>query len=80
MSVTQAGDSAENKAVLSMGDVDFSNTGIPSQADLMIGMGANYEHQKAGEIVISLPKNKISGKHEYFACMVDPQLSKITSI
>jgi archaellum biogenesis ATPase FlaH len=80
VSVTQAGDSASGKAVLDMGDVDFSNTGIPSQADLMIGLGANDQHVKNGEIVLSLPKNKISGRHEYFACQVEPQLSKITSI
>lgn len=80
VSVTQAGDSASGKAVLDMGDVDFSNTGIPSQADVMIGLGAGEAQAKAGEIVISLPKNKVSGRHEYFACMVEPQLSKITSI
>lgn len=80
VSVTQAGDSAAGKAVLDMGDVDFSNTGIPSQADLMIGLGANDQHAKNGEIVYSLPKNKISGRHEYFACQVEPHLSKIIPI
>jgi hypothetical protein len=80
VSVTQAGDSASGKAVLDMGDVDFSNTGIPSQADVMIGLGANNEHVRNGEIVISLPKNKVSGRHEYFACQVEPHLSKVTSI
>ena len=77
VSVTQAGDSAQDKAVLDMGDVDFSNTGIPSQADVMIGLGANPNHQKNGEIVISLPKNKVSGKHEYFAVAIEPHLSKV---
>lgn len=80
VSVTQAGDSAGGKAVLDMGDVDFSNTGIPSQADVMIGLGAGEAQAKAGEIVISLPKNKVSGRHEYFPCMVEPKLSKIVSI
>lgn len=80
VSVTQAGDSAGGKAVLDMGDVDFSNTGIPSQADVMIGLGAGEAQAKAGEIVISLPKNKVSGRHEYFPCLVEPQLSKIVSI
>ena len=80
VSVTQAGDSAAGKAVLDMGDVDFSNTGIPSQADLMIGLGANDQHAKNGEIVYSLPKNKISGRHEFFACQVEPHLSKINPI
>lgn len=77
VSVTQAGDSASRKAVLDLGDVDYSNTGIPAQADLMVGLGANDTHAKNGELVFSLPKNKISGVHEYFACAVEPQLSKI---
>jgi KaiC/GvpD/RAD55 family RecA-like ATPase len=80
VSVTQAGDSAARKAVLDMGDVDYSNTGIPAQADVMIGLGANDVHAKNGEIVISLPKNKVSGVHEYFACGIQPHLSKIVSI
>ena len=80
VSVTQAGDSAARKAVLDMGDVDYSNTGIPAQADVMIGIGANDAHAKNGEVVISLPKNKVSGVHEYFACAVEPHLSKIVSI
>jgi archaellum biogenesis ATPase FlaH len=80
VSVTQAGDSASGKAVLDLGDVDYSNTGIPAQADLMIGMGQNKAHADNGEIVLSLPKNKISGCHEYFACSTHPQLSKILSL
>lgn len=80
VSVTQAGDSASGKAVLDMGDVDWSNTGIPGACDLIVGLGAGEAQAKAGEIVVSLPKNKISGRHEYFACMVEPQLSKIVSI
>jgi len=80
VSVTQAGDSAARKAVLDMGDVDYSNTGIPAQADVMIGMGASDQHAKNLEVVLSLPKNKVSGVHEYFACGVQPHLSKIVSI
>jgi hypothetical protein len=79
VSVTQAGDSASDKSVLDLGDVDYSNTGIPGQADVMIGIGANKNQRDAGEIVISLPKNKVSGRHEYFACYTDPSLSKIIS-
>ena len=80
VSVTQAGDSADGKSVLSMGDVDYSNTGIPSQADVMIGIGANKQQADNGEVVFSLPKNKVSGIHEYFACGAQPHLSKIVSI
>jgi archaellum biogenesis ATPase FlaH len=77
VSVVQAGESAAGKAVLTLGDVDYSKTGIPAQADLMIGMGATDQMARNGEVVLSLPKNKISGKHEYFTCLVDPLLSKV---
>lgn len=80
VSVTQAGDSASGKAVLDLGDVDYSNTGIPAQADVMIGLGANDNHARNGEIVLSLPKNKVSGRHEYFVCSVEPQYSRVLSI
>jgi predicted ATP-dependent serine protease len=79
VSVTQAGDSAAGKAVLDMGDVDFSNTGIPSQCDVMVAMGASDAQVAQGERMLSLPKNKVSGRHEYFAVSVDPQLSKVIS-
>ena len=77
VSVTQAGDSASGKAVLDLGDVDYSNTGIPAQADVMIGLGASEAQRNNGELMISLPKNKVSGCHEWFACVAEPQLSKI---
>jgi predicted ATP-dependent serine protease len=77
VSVTQAGDSASGKAILDMGDVDWSNTGIPGACDLIIGLGAAERNLQRGELVISLPKNKISGKHEYFAVLADPTLSQL---
>jgi hypothetical protein len=80
VSVTQAGDSASGKAILDLGDVDFSNTGIPSQADLMIGLGATDQNRVRGEVVISLPKNKISGVHQHFAVLAEPHLSKFKSL
>lgn len=80
VSVTQAGDSAEQKLVLGQGDVDFSNTGIPAQVDLMVGVGVTDEWDKLNQRMISLPKNKLSGKHDYFPIAVDPQLSKAVSM
>jgi len=80
VSVTQAGDSADRKAVLDMGDVDYSNTGIPAQADVMIGLGANDNLKGRGEVCISLPKNKVSGRHEYFTVLTQPQLSKLSDL
>ena len=80
VSVTQAGDSASGKGVLDMGDVDFSNTGIPAQADLMIGIGMSQQDELAGRRVISLPKNKRTGVHGFFPVHVDPKLNRIRSM
>lgn len=80
ISVTQAGDSANGKQVLDMGDVDFSNTGIPAQADVMIGVGVDATLEAEGRRVFSLPKNKISGNHEHFFVNVIPQLSRVTTV
>ena len=80
ISVTQAGDSASNRAVLEMGDVDSSNTGVPAQADVMIGIGGTYEDVASGKRILSLPKNKRSGKHDFFPVRVDPHTSTIGGI
>jgi predicted ATP-dependent serine protease len=77
VSVTQAGDSAGGKAILDMGDVDFSNTGIPAQADVMIGIGATREDEAMGRRVLSLCKNKRSGTHDAIPVTVNTQLSTV---
>lgn len=79
LSVTQAGDSASGKGVLEMGDVDSSNTGIPAQADVMVGIGATQEDSQYGRRVLSLPKNKRSGKHEFFPVKIDAAKSMMWS-
>lgn len=79
VSVTQAGDSAEGKAVLTMGDVDFSNTGIPAQCDVLLGIGGTPEQVNQNIRVLSLSKNKISGRHEDFPVRMNPFLSKYVS-
>lgn len=79
-SVTQAGDSADNKPVLEMGDVDYSNTGIPAQADVMIGIGVDAKLEAEGLRMLSLPKNKISGVHDSFPVRIHPHLSRLTSV
>lgn len=80
VSVTQAGDSATGKAILEMGDVDFSNTGIPAAADVMVGLGASRDDEEAERRVISLPKNKRGGDHGYFPVMIDRMKSKVVSL
>lgn len=79
VSVTQAGDSASGKGPLDMGDVDSSNTGIPAQVDVMVGIGATRDDEDTNRRILSLPKNKRSGNHEFFPVYVDPQLSLMRS-
>ena len=71
ISVTQAGDSASNKAYLDMSDVDSSKTGMPASADLMIGLGADEAMKLNGLMGISLPKNKLSGMHDKWTVSVN---------
>jgi archaellum biogenesis ATPase FlaH len=78
--VTQAADSASGKLILETGDVDFSNVGIPAQADVMVGIGMDAEFEAEGLRMISLPKNKISGKHDHFPVRIIPTLSRIVSV
>jgi KaiC/GvpD/RAD55 family RecA-like ATPase len=78
ISVTQAGDSADNKLELTMGDVDYSNTGIPSTADVMIGIGVTPMLEAAGMRRLSLPKNKLTGNHTAMDIHVNPRLSEVS--
>ncbi len=80
VSVTQAGDSATGRAVLDMGDVYMSNTEVPAQADLMIGIGADAQAMQSGYRTLSLPKNKISGRHEQCVVRFNPLISRYQSI
>ncbi len=77
VSVTQAGESAEGKAILGRDDIDFSKTGIPAQVDLMIGIGADSTMEAHGIRTISLPKNKLSGRHDHFVCTINPALGQV---
>lgn len=80
LAFTQAGESAEGKAILDMSDTDSSKTGIPSACDLLIGIGATEEH-KAGNIrVFSLSKNKVSGWHGSFPTRINPFLSRYMNV
>jgi archaellum biogenesis ATPase FlaH len=64
ISITQAGDSADGKAVLGRGDIDNSNVGIPGTADLMLGIGATQDQEFNGIRTFSFPKNKVSGNKQ----------------
>jgi KaiC/GvpD/RAD55 family RecA-like ATPase len=79
ISVTQAGESAHNRLVLGLGDVEWSNTGIPGAADLMIGIGVDDLYDSEGKRMISLPKNKVNGKHGAFPVWVNPKRTAFMS-
>lgn len=81
VSVTQAGATATDKLVLEMGDVDGSKTGIPGQADVMLGVGVNAQYEAEGLRMYSLPKNKLGdGEHVHFPVKLNKALSKLESI
>lgn len=79
ISTTQAGDSAEGKALLTMGDVDFSNTGVAAQADVLIGIGGTPTDVAEDRRIINITKNKLSGRHENFPVRIRRDLSRYTS-
>lgn len=78
--VTQAGESAEGKSVLSMTDIDSSKTGVPAAADLLIGVGANKEQEASGYRTLSLCKNKINGFHGAITVKINPFISRYMDV
>lgn len=72
LSVTQAGDSARDKAILDDGDVDSSNTGVSAGCDVLIGIGATPIMMEAGERRLSIIKNKLGGQHGFADVRLDP--------
>ena len=80
VSVTQAGDSAHNKLILDMGDVDYSNTGIPGAVDAMIGIGMDEASERQGFRFLTPSKNKIGGgNHNPVKVKLEPAYSRVTS-
>jgi len=79
LSVTQAGESAHNKLVLTMTDVEWSNTGIPGAADLMVGIGVDDEYLATNKRMISIPKNKVNGRHGAFPTWIEPERTAFLS-
>lgn len=77
ISITQGADSARDKLVLDQGDVDSSNVGIPGACDLMMMMGSNEEHRRMNARMITLAKNKISGRHDSWRISIAPEISRI---
>ncbi len=78
MSLTQAGESAEGRLKLGMSDVEWSNTGIPGAADLMVAIGVNDEWNAEGKRLITIAKNKIRNEHGSFPVWIDPNYTVIS--
>lgn len=78
ISVAQAG--AHHKLVLDLGDVYFSNVAIQGAVDVMVGLGSNEEYDRANRRMVSLAKNKLSGNHEPFPVIIQPELSRILNV
>ena len=76
VSTTQAGDSGDNKANLRMGDVDWSNTGIPGACEVMCGIGVTDELAAQQMRVLSFPKNKLGDK-ESIRVRVDEKRNRV---
>lgn len=76
--ITQAGDSATNKVVLDMNDVEWSNTGVAAQMDLMIGVGQNPMLKEQGIVILSFPKNKLCAPLKPMSANIDYTLNRIT--
>ena len=79
VSVTQAGESAEQKLVLSMTDVEWSNTGIPGAADLLVGIGVSEQILHSGKRILSICKNKANSRHGSFPVWMDHTRTKVSA-
>ena len=72
-----AGEHGRQKMWLDLDDFDESRTGVPGQADLMVGIGMDPALDAHNQRALSLPKNKLSGDHEGFIVTIDKFRSKI---
>lgn len=80
ISITQAGESAVGRSVLRMEDTDFSNTGMQSAADVMIGMGMKHEWHTSGHRMITVCKNKRGKDKSPKRVCIDFAVNKVSSI
>jgi KaiC/GvpD/RAD55 family RecA-like ATPase len=79
LSLTQAyaGEHGKPKIWYNSDDVADSRIGIPAQADLLIGLGGDYNMISRGNRAFSLCKNKLGGDHEGFIATFDKSRNKI---
>jgi replicative DNA helicase len=72
--VTQAGEGAEGKPVLTLTHIDGAKTGLQGACDLMIGVGPTDDATKRW---LSICRNKISGVIRFFPVTCDEQTTRI---
>lgn len=75
--VSQAGHSANGKVVLSMNDLDSAKTGAQGAVDLIVGVGVNDEMQRQHKRMLSLCRNKLTGREEFFPVWIDEQHTRV---
>lgn len=83
VSITQAYAGDHNrppKVWLDMDDIESSRTGLPGQADLIVGISGSTDMIARNQRALSLPKNKLSsepGAHEGVIVEIDKQRAKV---
>jgi len=77
LAITQAGESAQDKAVLSMSDIDSSKTGLQGACDILLLMGNTPQLEANNRRCLTLAKNKVSGVHDSWYVAINKQLSRI---
>jgi KaiC/GvpD/RAD55 family RecA-like ATPase len=82
ISVTQSLNNAEhiNKLVGDMSDIADSKHDLPGQADMIILIGTNEEYRGKNWAMLSIPKNKLTGKHGYFPVQMVPTISAMKDL
>lgn len=80
VSITQAGDSATGKLILTPEDVDSSKTGVQAAVDLMIGIGSNNELEQRGLVMLTICKNKLTPNHTSVQARLEPLISKLSGV
>ena len=83
VSLTQAGEKdlhgkpLENKMKLEQNDIYGSKSGVASQMDIMIGIGATKPMLESGRLYLNVCKNKASGIHDGVYAFIDPFTSSV---
>jgi archaellum biogenesis ATPase FlaH len=82
ISVSQSMNDSEhiNKLIGDMADVANSKVDLPGQADLLILLGTNDDYRNRNMVMLSIPKNKLSGWHGSYPVRINPLLSMVEDV